>query len=174
MHWINLSLERVAYKRGSPRANKNSLTINASMSQLGLKRFNIANGNETSPRGKPVRDGFKLSGGKYTGKPLRGVVIGGIEVAFGSKCEELNVRKSSPLRPTERTSMRRAATSLMGQSRLVHGSKLRSAFGHSSAQASAAHSGNPAFRSPSIISFAFDCPPRAIHEDMVKLGSSSS
>jgi hypothetical protein len=38
-----------------------------------------------------------------------------IEVAYGSKCEELNVSKSSPPRPTERTSMRRAATSPMGQ-----------------------------------------------------------
>ena len=44
----------------------------------------------------------------------------------------------------------------------------------SSAQAARAHSGNPAFRSPSIISFAFDCPPRAIHADIVKAGSSSS
>src|SRR5262249_8715361 len=37
-----------------------------------------------------------------------------------------------------------------------------------------AHSGNPAFRSPSIISFVFDCPPRAIYADMVKAGSVSS
>jgi hypothetical protein len=37
-----------------------------------------------------------------------------------------------------------------------------------------AHSGNPAFRSPSSASFAFDCPPRAIHSDIVKAGSSSS
>jgi hypothetical protein len=37
-----------------------------------------------------------------------------------------------------------------------------------------AHSGNPAFRSPSIISFAFVCPPRAIHADIVKTGSSPS
>src|SRR5215469_5656292 len=37
-----------------------------------------------------------------------------------------------------------------------------------------AHSGNPAFRRPSIISFEFDCPPRAIHADIVKAGSTSS
>ena len=37
-----------------------------------------------------------------------------------------------------------------------------------------AHSGNPAFRRPSISSFAFDCPPRAIHADIVKAGSTSS
>jgi len=37
-----------------------------------------------------------------------------------------------------------------------------------------AHSGNPAFRRPSISSFAFVCPPRAIHVDIVKAGSSSS
>jgi hypothetical protein len=43
-----------------------------------------------------------------------------------------------------------------------------------SARASAAYSGNPALRSPSISSFAFDCPPRAIHADIVKAGSSSS
>lgn len=36
------------------------------------------------------------------------------------------------------------------------------------------HSGNPAFRRPSVISFAFDCPPRAIHEDIVNAGSVSS
>ncbi len=43
-----------------------------------------------------------------------------------------------------------------------------------SARAHRAHSGNPAFRRPSISSFAFDCPPRAIHEDIVKAGSTSS
>jgi len=37
--------------------------------------------------------------------------------APGSKCEELNVSKTSPLCPTIRTSTRRAATSLMGQER---------------------------------------------------------
>src|SRR5579871_2250794 len=36
-----------------------------------------------------------------------------------------------------------------------------------------AHSGNPAFRRPSIRSFEFDCPPRAIHEEIVKVGSTS-
>lgn len=36
---------------------------------------------------------------------------------FGSKCEELNVSRFSPLCPIERTSMRRAANSLMGQER---------------------------------------------------------
>ena len=36
------------------------------------------------------------------------------------------------------------------------------------------HSGNPALRRPSISSFAFDCPPRAIHEEIVKAGSVSS
>src|SRR5947207_10279648 len=43
-----------------------------------------------------------------------------------------------------------------------------------SAWASAVYSGNPAFRRPSISSFAFDCPPRAIHADIVKPGSVSS
>ena len=33
-----------------------------------------------------------------------------------------------------------------------------------------AHSGNPAFRRPSISSFAFGYPPRAIHVDIVKAG----
>jgi hypothetical protein len=37
-----------------------------------------------------------------------------------------------------------------------------------------AHSGNPAFRSPSINNFAFDFPPRAIHEVIVKVGSTSN
>jgi hypothetical protein len=36
------------------------------------------------------------------------------------------------------------------------------------------YSGNPAFRRPSINSFAFDCPPRAIYEDIAKPGSVSS
>jgi hypothetical protein len=36
-----------------------------------------------------------------------------------------------------------------------------------------AHSGNPAFRA-SINRFAFDCPPHAIHADIVKAGSTSS
>jgi hypothetical protein len=36
------------------------------------------------------------------------------------------------------------------------------------------HSGNPAFRYPSINSFMFDVPPRAIHADTVKAGSTSS
>jgi len=37
-----------------------------------------------------------------------------------------------------------------------------------------AHSGSPAFRRPSINSFEFDCPPRAIHAEIVKAGSVSS
>ena len=37
-----------------------------------------------------------------------------------------------------------------------------------------AHSGNPALRRPSICSFAFDSPPRAIYADIVKAGSISS
>jgi hypothetical protein len=37
-----------------------------------------------------------------------------------------------------------------------------------------AYSGNPAFRSPSINSFAFDSPLRAMNADIVKAGSTSS
>ena len=37
-----------------------------------------------------------------------------------------------------------------------------------------AHSGNPAFRRPSISNFAFDCQPRSIHADIVNAGSTSS
>ncbi len=37
-----------------------------------------------------------------------------------------------------------------------------------------AHSGNPAFRRPSISSFAFDRPPRAMNPEIVKAGSVSS
>jgi hypothetical protein len=36
-----------------------------------------------------------------------------------------------------------------------------------------AHSGNPAFRRPRC-RLAFDCPPHAIHPDIVKAGSTSS
>src|SRR6267154_6452080 len=39
---------------------------------------------------------------------------------------------------------------------------------------SESYSGNPAFRRPSINSFAFDSPPRAIYADIVKAGSISS
>jgi hypothetical protein len=38
-----------------------------------------------------------------------------VTIRFGSQCEELNVSKSSPLRLGERTSVKRAATSQMGQ-----------------------------------------------------------
>jgi hypothetical protein len=37
-----------------------------------------------------------------------------------------------------------------------------------------AHSGNPAFRRPSISSFEFEYPPRAMNADIVKVGSVSS
>ena len=40
----------------------------------------------------------------------------------------------------------------------------------SSARAHHAHSGNPAFRRPSVNSFMFDCAPRAIHADICKGG----
>jgi len=36
------------------------------------------------------------------------------------------------------------------------------------------YSGNPAFRSPSVTSCAFDCPPQAIHPDIVTAGLTSS
>ena len=36
------------------------------------------------------------------------------------------------------------------------------------------HSGNPALRRPSISSFAFDCPPRAVRSEIVNAGSVSS
>jgi hypothetical protein len=39
-----------------------------------------------------------------------------------------------------------------------------------SAWARAAYSGRPALRRPSVSSFALDCPPRAIHADIVKPG----
>jgi hypothetical protein len=47
----------------------------------------------------------------------RGGRHSGCKVSFGSKCEELNMSKSGPLHPAERTSTRRAATSLKGQER---------------------------------------------------------
>jgi hypothetical protein len=36
------------------------------------------------------------------------------------------------------------------------------------------HSGNPALRRPSISSFEFDCPPRAVHSEIVNARSTSS
>jgi hypothetical protein len=57
---------------------------------------------------------------------------------------------------------------------LMHCSK-QALFGHRIGAGWAwAYSGNPAFQSPSINSFDFDCPPRAIHEVIVKAGSTSS
>jgi hypothetical protein len=44
----------------------------------------------------------------------------------------------------------------------------------SSSRASTVHSGNPAFRRPSVTSCAFDCPPQALHPDIVKAGLTSS
>jgi hypothetical protein len=49
------------------------------------------------------------------------------DVRGGSKCEELSVSKSSPLRPAKRTAMRGVATSLMGQLRTIHQPCARSA-----------------------------------------------
>jgi hypothetical protein len=46
----------------------------------------------------------------------------GAYVAVGSKCEKLNVSKSGPLCPIERTSMGRTGTSLMGHF-LTHASQ---------------------------------------------------
>ena len=40
--------------------------------------------------------------------------------------------------------------------------------------AAGVHSGNPALRRPSISSFEFACPPRAIHPATVNVGSTSS
>jgi hypothetical protein len=40
------------------------------------------------------------------------------------------------------------------------------------AQVARVHSGNPAFRRPSIIRFGFVCPPRAIHAEIVRLSLS--
>ena len=70
---------------------------------------------------------------------------------------------------------RRCNMSRRATSGLMHRSKLKLYSITSSARACArAHSGNPAFRRPSIISVEFDCPPRAIHPDIVKVGSTSS
>ena len=44
------------------------------------------------------------------------VKTNGSDVRLGSKCEELNLSKSSPPCPNERTSTKCVATSLMGQS----------------------------------------------------------
>ena len=43
-----------------------------------------------------------------------------------------------------------------------------------SVPASTVYSGNPAFRRPSVTSCAFDCPPQALHPDIVKAGLTSS
>ena len=60
---------------------------------------------------------------------------GTADVRCGSKCEKLNVSKSSPLCPIERTSMGRAGTSLMGHGRLMQRSKRYSYSITSSARA---------------------------------------
>jgi hypothetical protein len=74
-------------------------------------------------RGATIKAAPAISnGGLLRVKPavtayLREFVNWRVKDRYGSKCEELNVSKSSPLRPTERTSMRRAATSLNGMDR---------------------------------------------------------
>jgi hypothetical protein len=88
------------------------------------------------------------------------------EVQVGSKAEKLNASKCFPLYPQDRTSLNAVGMSVSCQKRSFRLSRLR--------QRTRDHSGNPAFRSPSMCSFALDCPPRAIHADIVKAGSSSS
>lgn len=46
------------------------------------------------------------------------------DVRFGSKCEDLKVSKSSPLRPTKRTLVPCSATSLMGQEQTFGGTQV--------------------------------------------------
>ena len=58
-------------------------------------------------------------------KALFSFVAGAGDVGNELKCEELNVSKSSPICPTERPSMRRAATSLMGLFYLVGAGQQR-------------------------------------------------
>jgi len=72
----------------------------------------------------------------------------------------------------KRTSQKRESMSASGQL-LTHAPQQKGG-SNSSMSASTVHSGNPAFRRPSINSIAFDCPPRAIHADIEKAGSTSS
>jgi hypothetical protein len=69
---------------------------------------------------------------------------------------------------------RDAAFPRRAKSRLMRRSKKGSYSIASSMPASTIQSGSPALRSPSVSSFAFVCPPRAIHADIVKAGSSAS
>jgi hypothetical protein len=68
--------------------------------------------------------------------------------------------------PRKRLSATAAQQVVMGQKRSFRLSCLR--------QRTRVHSGNPALRRPSISSFEFDCPPRAVHSEIVNAGSVSS
>jgi hypothetical protein len=57
---------------------------------------------------------------------------------------------------------------------LSHDPILHQRIQHAETQIHPDHSGNPAFRSPSMLSLEFDCPPLATHEVSVKPLSNSS
>src|SRR5262245_551549 len=93
-------------------------------------------------------------------------------VRLGSKGDLAGLPGRRLVCPQTQTAAADAATSALVQL-LTHAAQQKWGT-NSSMSASTVHSGNPAFRRPSNISLEFDCPPRAIHTDIVKVGSSSS
>jgi len=83
-------------------------------------------------------------------------------VMFGSR----RSHRRGLLCPYKQTSSVRPVRSEKCQKRSFRLSRL--------GQRTRVHSGNRAFRRPSINSFEFSCPPRAIHADIVNVGSVSS
>jgi hypothetical protein len=104
-----------------------------------------ANGNSRSTR-RPFRSiaPFSPSAGYFRSAPNNGHHQAGPVVPVGARCRLMRRSKREAISSPRRR----------GRTRV--------------------HSGNPAFRRPSISSFEFDCPPRAIHPDIVKAQSSSS
>src|SRR6478672_13140575 len=68
----------------------------------------------------------------------------------------------------------RGRQTILGELAILSGMSRRECWLTSGSSHDIGQQGNPAFRRPSIYSFAFDCPPRAINADIVKAGSISS
>ncbi len=79
---------------------------------------------------------------------------------------DLGMSGSRPTFIQQRTQVGHHAMSVLCQKRSFRLSRLR--------QRTRVHSGNPALRRPSISSFEFDCPPRAVHSEIVNARSTSS
>jgi hypothetical protein len=97
-----------------------------------------------------------------------------VHVRDGSKATVRRCPRHFRFAPESRHSTEESACLKSAISGLMHRTKRVLVRSPRRRKRARAHSGNPAFRRPSINSFALDCPPRAIHADIVKAGSVSS